>query len=476
MRCGQVTSIPITRLIWISRGDLISIGLNMNAYPDYSRRHFLKHSSLATLGALSSNLIVAQSLAAARGRIQNRASGSAESFTPNSDTLKIAVIGCGGRGTGAASNALNADSNTMVWALADVFEDQLEASVKGLEAEFGQRIKVAPERRFVGLEAYKAAIDAADVVLLAAPPGFRPAHLKYAVEKGKHIFAEKPMAVDAPGVRSVMATVEESQKKDLSLVAGFCWRYHYPKRETFKRIHDGAIGDLRTVYTTYNTGRTAKEQAPWTRQNTKSALEWMLRRWYFFAWLSGDHIVEQAVHSIDKMSWAMKDVPPKSCIATGGRQVRTDPECGHIYDHFAVVYDYDDGAKGFHFCRQMDRCDGGVIEQFSGTKGICNVQGSNHTIIGETRWRDQSEKNNMFQTEHEELFAAIRSGKKVNDGPRMAISTMVAIMGRMAAYTGKIIHWDDALNSKQEIGPSKLSWDMNIPTPEVAMPGRTDFV
>ena len=237
----------------------------MNAFPDYSRRHFIKTSSVAAAGALSSNLIVARAYAAKKAK--NLAGAPAEPFVPNSDTLKLALIGCGGRGTGAASDALNADSNTMLVAMADAFEDRLRTSLEGLQTQFGARVKVNSEHQFVGLDAYKQAIDSADVVLLTAPPGFRPAHLQYAVEKGKHIFTEKPMAVDAPGVRSVMATVEQSKQKNICVVAGFCWRYHYPKRETFKRIHDGALGDIRTLYTTYNTGRVAKEKLPWTRQN-----------------------------------------------------------------------------------------------------------------------------------------------------------------------------------------------------------------
>jgi len=443
----------------------------MNPFPDYSRRHFLKTSSLVAAGALSSNLLLA------KAKIKNKNGGPVASFTPNGDTLKVGLIGCGGRGTGAASNALNADDNVMLIAMADAFDDRLQESLKGLKAKFGARVNVDPEHQFIGFDAYKKLIDSVDVVLMASPPGFRPAHLQYAVEKGKHIFTEKPMATDAPGVRSVMATVEESKKKNICLVAGFCWRYHQPKRETFKQLHDGAIGDIRTIYTTYNAGRSAKESLPFNRQNTKSMMEWMMRRWYFFTWLSGDHLVEQAVHSIDKMSWAMGDKDPIRAIATGGRQVRTEAENGHIYDHFGVVYDYEDDVKGFHFSRQQDHCDGGVIEQFTGTKGVCHVQGDNHWIKGEKPWRFKSTKSfDMYQTEHDELFAAIRAGKVINDGVRMAKSTMLAIMGRMAAYTGKQIDWQDAINSKEQLVPANPSWDLVMPMPQVAMPGRTPFI
>jgi myo-inositol 2-dehydrogenase/D-chiro-inositol 1-dehydrogenase len=446
----------------------------MNIFPDYTRRHFIKKSSAALIaGALSSNFVLGKP--SAKGA-KNAAGGPVEKFDVNGDTLKVGLIGCGGRGTGAASNALNADDNVVVTAMADAFTDQLDNSFKSLKTEFGDRIKVDPEHKFVGFDAYQKVIDSGvDVVILTSPPGFRPAHLKYAVEKGKHIFTEKPMATDAPGVRSVIETVAEAKRKKLSLVAGFCWRYDNAKRATFQQVLDGAIGDIRAIYTTYNTGSVGKENAPWTRANTKSQMEWMMRRWYFFTWLSGDHLVEQAVHSIDKMSWAMGDKPPLSAIAHGGRQVRTDPECGHIFDHFSIVYDYPNGAKGFHFSRQQDRCAGGTIEDIWGTKGICSIRGA-HKITGEKNWKFEGEGNNMYQTEHDLFFESIRDGKPMNDGDRMALSTMVAIMGRMAAYTGQQISYDEALNSKEILVPEKLSWDLEMPMPQVAMPGRTQFI
>ncbi|MGZ4962933.1 MAG: Gfo/Idh/MocA family protein [Limisphaerales bacterium] len=441
----------------------------MNRFPDYSRRHFLATSSLAMAGVFSSNSIFAKNVKAKGGPV--------DSFTRNSDTLKVGLIGCGGRGSGAAANALNADSNVVLVAMADAFQDQLDSSLDHLKTEFGARVQVDPERRFVGFDAYKKLIDSdVDVVLLATPPGFRPMHLEYAVAKKKHIFTEKPMAVDGPGIRSVLKTVEESKKNNKCLVAGFCWRYHYPKRETFKQLHDGAIGDIRTIYTTYNTSRVGKEAQPYDRQNTPRVMEWMMRRWYFFTWLSGDHIVEQAVHSIDKMSWAMGEADPVSCIATGGRQVRTEPNNGNIYDHFAVVYDYPNGVKGFHFCRQQDRCDGTVQEDIAGTKGIAHLKGEQHLILGEKKWKYEGPKNDMYQTEHDEMFAAIRSGNVINNGDRMIKSTALAVMGRMAAYTGKVITWEDCIASKESIVPADMSWDAKVEVPQVAMPGHTQFI
>lgn len=435
----------------------------LDQFPDYSRRHFLKTSALALGGALSSNLV--------RGE---PAKGGP--FTPNADTLKIGLIGCGGRGSGAASNALTADKNMMVVALGDVFDDQLKTSLASLKSEWGDRIQVPEDKQFLGFDAFQKVIDSGvDVVILATPPGFRPAQLKYAIEKGKHVFCEKPVAVDAPGVRSVLATSELADQKKLSIVSGLCWRYHYPKRATFDQIHNGAIGDVRTIYTTYLTGR-VKEDAKWTRATTKSTMEWMMRRWYFFTWLSGDHIVEQAVHSIDKMAWTMKDADPIKCIATGGRQVRTGPEYGHIYDHFAVMYSYPNDVQGYHMCRQMDRCDGGVMEQISGSDGICHMQGNTHAITGKNKWHYDGPQNEMYVTEHEELYAAIRAGKTINNGVRMAKTTLLAIMARMSAYTGKEITWDEAMNSKEDLTPAQLSWDANVEIPQVAMPGRTPMV
>src|SRR5688572_14723345 len=291
--------------------------------PLTSRREFIKTSAavgatLAASGLLSGKL------------------GAAES----SQTLRIGLIGCGGRGTGAAANALRADPNVVLTALGDVFPEPLEKSLKTLRTteDVAAKVKVTQENCFVGFDAYqKVLASGVDVVLLATPPGFRPLHLQAAVAAGKHIFAEKPVAVDATGVRSVLASAAEAKKKNLSLVSGFCYRYNIGVRAFMDLVHNGAVGDIRAIHTCYNTAGvwSKPRQAGWTD------MEWQMRNWYYFTWLSGDHIVEQAVHNVDKMSWMMKDAPPKSCMALGGRQVRTAPEFGHIYDHFAVVYDYD---------------------------------------------------------------------------------------------------------------------------------------
>ncbi len=424
-----------------------------------TRRQFLKTSTAAAVGgALASPFAFSiKSSAASPG-----------------DTLKVGLIGCGGRGTGAAGQALNADKNVVLHAMGDVFEDRLKGSLKVLQGQMPDKVKVDPEHCFLGFDAYQKVIDSGvDVIILATPPGFRPIHLKAAVAADKHIFCEKPMAVDAPGVRSVLQTVEEAKQKKLSLVAGFCWRYNAGEDAIMARIHDGAIGEPMGLYNTYLTG------AIWVhpRQPDQTDMEYQMRNWYYYTWLSGDHIVEQAVHSLDKMAWAMQDVPPVQAVAIGGRQVRTGPEYGQIFDHFGVVYDYANGARGFHFSRQQVGCANDNSDYIIGTKGIAKIKAFGPLQIeGENKWRFSGPRPNMYQVEHDKLFASIRNGEPMNDGVRMAHSTLLAIMGRMAAYTGQVITWDDALNSKEDLSPRSYSWDQPLPEPPVAMPGMTKFV
>jgi len=330
----------------------------------------------------------------------------------------------------------------------------------------------------VGLDAYQKVIDSGvDVVLLASPPGFRPVHLKAAVDAGKHIFTEKPMATDAPGVRAVLAVAEEAKKKNLSLVAGFCYRYNNGVRAIMRKIHDGAIGDVKALYTTYNTSF-AKTVIP--KQSDWTDMQYQVKNWYYYTWLSGDHIVEQAIHSLDKMSWVMKDVPPVRCIAHGGRQQRTAPEFGNIYDHFSVVYEYANGARGFHFCRQQRGCFDDNSDYFMGADGVANIVrafSGPFVIKGKTNWRFREEQaKDMYQNEHDEFFASIRSGKPINDGIWMTQSTLLGIMGRMAAYTGQAVTWEEAMNSQENLVPDNLTWQTPAPAVVVAMPGQTKLV
>ncbi|MEX0725914.1 MAG: Gfo/Idh/MocA family oxidoreductase [Planctomycetaceae bacterium] len=421
-----------------------------------NRREFLQQGAVATMAglALSSSL---QSSAHAAG----------------SDVIKIGLVGCGGRGTGAAAQALAADPQNQLVAVGDTFTDQVENSLKNLRESSGagERILVDKDHQFVGFDAYKYVIDSCDVVLLATPPHFRPAHLKYAVEKGKHIFAEKPIAVDAPGCRSVLETSKLAAEKGLALVSGLCWRYHNGMRETFQQLHDGVAGDIVAMQCSYNT------QGLWTRprQPEWSDMEWQIRNWLYFTWLSGDFNVEQHVHSLDKMGWAMHDETPILASGTGGRQTRIAPEYGHVYDHFSVVYEYANGVKAFARCRQQDGCENDVSDHIFCTKGRVDI--FKHLIRdldGKVIWKFEGKNNNMYQTEHDELFASIRAGQPINNGEYMTKSTMLAIIGRMSAYTGRDITWEQAWNSTEDLTPPSYEWGPLSVAP-VAMPGVTQF-
>ena len=423
-----------------------------------SRRDVLKLAGLALAGGSFPSIIIPSKTFAG----------------VNSETLKVGLIGCGGRGSGAAKQALSADSNVVLHAMGDIFSDKLENSLAGLKKVHGDKVKVDEGHKFIGFDAYQKVLDSGvDVVLLATPPHFRPQHLEAAVKAGKHIFCEKPMAVDAPGVRRVLEAAKVAKQKKLSLVSGFCWRYDEPKRASFGKILDGAIGEVSTVYNTYYTGLL------WSfpRKEGWTDIEYQLRNWMYYTWLSGDHIVEQAVHSIDMMSWAFGDKLPVSAIGTGGRQVRTDSLFGYIFDHFAITYEYPNGAKGFHFSRQQANTDTSYLVESLGTKGRAMVDCSKrvHEIYGANPWKYNGPTGDMYQNEHNELFASIRNGKPMNDGEWMCNSTLLAIMGRMAAYTGKRITWEQAMNSTEKLGPDTYNWNTAVPVAEVAKPGFTAF-
>ncbi|MBI3855050.1 MAG: Gfo/Idh/MocA family oxidoreductase [Planctomycetes bacterium] len=388
-----------------------------------------------------------------------------------SDVLKVGLIGCGGRGTGAAEQALNADPNVRLVALGDAFPDRLQSSLKILKSSHPDKVGVKEEHCHVGFDAYKEVIAASDVVLLCTPPHFRPLHLKAAVEAGKHVFAEKPVAVDGPGVRSVLASCEEAKKKSLSVVSGLCLRYSTGFREMMKRIHDGEIGELVALQANdYRSGRWAKPRKPeW------SDMLYHMRNWYNFTWLSGDFNVEQHVHYLDVCAWAMQDQYPVRAIGMGGRQVLTEPEYGNIYDHFSIVYEYASGARMYSNTRQQKGCKNDMSAFAMGSKGKALITEGPLRITGEEPWEYQGKDKSIYQVEHDEFFASIRSGKPINNGDYMAKSTLMAIMGRMAAYTGQQIGWEQALNSKEDLTPAKYDWDLAIAAPPVAIPGQTKF-
>jgi myo-inositol 2-dehydrogenase / D-chiro-inositol 1-dehydrogenase len=424
--------------------------------PSPSRREFLGTSSLAVAGSLAA-------LAAPRNV---HAAGS--------DLLKVGLIGCGGRGSGAASQALKADQNVKLWAMGDAFGDRLEGSVSSLQKieEVAPKLSVAPERKFVGFDAYKDVIACCDVVLLCTPPQFRPLHLAAAVAAGKHVFAEKPVAVDAPGVRRVLAICEEAKAKNLSVVSGLCLRYDWGFRETVKRIHDGAVGKIVSLQA--NDYRGPIWVKP--RQPEWSDMTWQMRNWYYFTWLSGDFNVEQHVHYLDVSAWLMGNQYPVRAVGLGGRQVRTGPEFGHIYDHFSVTYEFADGVKLFSNCRQQAGCVNDMSCHVQGSQGTAKIteRKKGLTIASDTgQWTYDGPDSNLYQNEHDEFFASIRSGRPINNGDYMAKGTLIAIMGRMACYTGQAITWDMALNSKEDLTPPTYDWNQPMPVPPVAMPGVT---
>ena len=358
-------------------------------------------------------------------------------------------------------------------ALADVFADRLDSSLATLKkmTAVANRIDVTPATSFVGLDAYQKVIDSGvDVVLLASTPAFRPEHFRAAVAAGKHVFCEKPVAVDGPGIRSVLASAAEAQRKNLSVMSGFCWRYDPRMRATVAQIHAGAIGDLRAIIATYHTG-TLTTKFPGTRTPGQTDLEWQLRNWYNFTWLSGDHLVEQAIHNVDKIAWLMKQEMPTQAIAVGGRTV---PAYGNTYDNFSVAYEYASGVRATLSCRQHDGVYNEVTDYVMGTEGIfSNGRLATQGITGKTNWKYTGPTRDMYQVEHDELFAAIRAGKPVNDGISMAHSTLMAIMGRMAAYTGQVVTWDRALNSEEVLVPATLDWNAPRPVAARAIPGQT---
>jgi predicted dehydrogenase len=417
-----------------------------------SRRDFLKASSTAALAAAL----------------------PANAHAGGNDLLKVALVGCGGRGTGAAAQALHADKNVKLVALADAFADRLDRSLKTLQGdgEIAAKVDVPPERRFVGFDAYKGAIEAADVVLLCEPPHFRPRHLRAAIEAGRHVFAEKPVAVDAPGVRSMFESCELARKKGLSIVSGLCLRYSDSFREAMKRIHDGAIGEVVALQANdYRSGRWSRARLP-----GQTDMEYQMRNWYNFAWLSGDFNVEQHVHFLDVASWAYKDVYPVKAVGMGGRQVLVEPEYGNIYDHFSVVYEYAGGVRLYSNTRHHRGCKNEMATHVFGSRGRAFISEGRITITGPEPWERRGRDNNFYQTEHDELFASIRNGKPINNGEYMTKSSLLAILGRMSAYTGQEIGWDQALASKEDLSPPKYDWSVPLETPPVAVPGRTKFV
>ena len=394
------------------------------------------------------------------------------------NAIKVGLVGCGGRGSGAASQALTADDYTELTAVADIDQSQIDNSLKNLKrgAKIGDRVKVETANQFIGLDAFQKVIDSkVDVVLLATPPGFRPLHLGACITAGKHVFCEKPVSTDAPGVRAVMSISDVAKQKNLSLVAGFCWRYNNMIQETFQQVESGAIGRLVAYYATYYTNPVKPIPPASARPAGMSDVEWQIRNWYNFVWLCGDSLVEQAVHSVDKIAWAMHDEPPVSCVGVGGRTIPA--EGGNIYDHFEINYIYPNGVRAFLANRQIVGCYNENSDYMLGTDGTCTIgRGPTPRIEGKTNWAFAGQQYNMYQREHDLLFASIRKGQPMNDGKRMATSTLLALMGRMAAYTGQQVTWDQAMNSQEKLFPEHLDWNGSLEVKPRAQPGIDKLV
>jgi predicted dehydrogenase len=416
--------------------------------PTATRRTFLKTGAAVVGGTLAAPVIPG-------------------AWAAGSDEIRIGLIGCGGRGRGAAKDALQAAEGVRLVAMGDAFPDRLAETRENLKT-LGERAVVSDDRCFVGLDAYQKVI-AADVnyIILATPPGFRPEHLRAAVAAGKHVFAEKPVAVDGPGVRAVLAVYEEAKTRGLGIGVGTQRRHQNGYLETIKRIKDGAIGDVVAARCYWNQGGLwmKPRQADW------SDLEWQMRNWLYFTWLSGDHIVEQHVHNLDVINWALGAHPVRA-LGLGGRQVRTDPAYGHIFDHFSVDYEYENGLHLLSMCRQIPKCDNQIMEALVGTKGTAELVDSakRWRLTGAKPWKYEGEVNAAYRQEHTDLIASIRAGKPLNELKDVAESTLTAIMGRNSAYTGKVVTWEDALNSVDNLVPTTLAFGP-FPTPEVPKPG-----
>ncbi|MCU0962963.1 MAG: Gfo/Idh/MocA family oxidoreductase [Pirellulaceae bacterium] len=409
-----------------------------------SRREFLRATSAV---ALATGLVWPRSVHAA-----------------GDEAIRVALIGCGGRGAGAAYNALLAHPKVRITALADAFREPLERTLNSLRAQADVdpgRVDVADDHQFVGLDAYQQALASdVDVVLLCSPPGFRPAQYHAAVEAGKHVFMEKPVAVDAPGMRRVLAANEVAKKKGLAVCVGHHLRHEDKHSEVIQQIHDGAIGELVYLRAYFNTGRI------WVRPRTpdQTEMQYQVNNWYHFNWLSGDHIVEQHVHDLDVCNWMMNDHPVEA-QALGGRQMRADKDYGEIYDHHAVEFTYASGVRLFSYCRQISNCWNSFSEHAHGTKGQVNIEGHGSSVLEVVGQKPVVRKRGAdgHQVEQDRFFAALVGGQPFNEVDYSATSTMTAILGRMASYSGQLVRWDEAVNSQLELGPKALTWEAEPP-------------
>lgn len=396
--------------------------------PESSRRTFLKASS----GVLAAGAVAAPALSLATPHVAG------------SDSIRLGLIGCGGRGKGAAVQAMNTTSGEVTLdALGDVFPDRMEDCVETCRNAHKDKVRVTDATRFIGYDAYEKVLASdIDMVILATPPGFRPLHFEAAVKAGKHVFMEKPVAVDGPGVRRVLEANKIAKEKNLAVGVGLQRRHERLYMETIDRLKNGAIGDIVFSRAYWNSG------GVWVnpRRDEWTELEYQMRNWYYFNWICGDHIVEQHIHNLDVINW-LKDGFPVKAQGMGGREVRDGIDYGQIFDHFSVEYTYEDGSKMLSQCRHIKKTWGSVSEHAHGTKGTSAItRGTYETFDGE-KFKSKGGRGG-HQQEHHDLFADIRAGKIPNEAEYGAKSTLTAILGRMTTYSGKEISWDQAMNSQ----------------------------
>ncbi len=435
----------------------------MNTDSSFSRRKFCKTTALAGGGILASTL-----------------PANLSAYAGGSDTLKLALVGCGGRGTGAAIQALSTEVPVQLVAMADAFQDRLDSSLENIKKEFPDdksKIKVSEKNRFTGFEAYKAAIDQADVVILTTPPGFRPIHFEYAVATGKHIFMEKPVATDIPGIRKVLKAAKIAKEKKLNVVVGLQRHYQTSYLNIYQKLQDGMAGNITAGQVYWNSpGVWVKE-----RQAGQSEIEYQMRNWYYFVWLCGDHILEQHIHNIDVANWFL-GAYPVSAQGMGGREVRTGDRFGEIFDHHFVEFVYPSGAVISSQCRHQPGCMNRVTEVFQGTKGTIDMSANSITSWdGQELYKHNARKDaNPYQVEHDHLFASIRDGGVISDAENGAQTTLTAIMGRMATYSGQVITREEAMKSDISLVPENITWETQAPVlPDakglypIAIPGKT---
>jgi len=423
-----------------------------------SRRDFIKTSAAVSLAALG------------LGTNKPVLSEVEGIFAAGSDTIRIGLIGCGGRGTDAVKDCVRSSPGVELVAMGDIFKDRLDNSFENLKKDLGEKFKVTRDRCFIGFNCHEKVV-ACDInmVILTAPPHFRPAHLKTAVEAGKHVFMEKPVGVDPVGIRSVIASSELADTKSLAIVAGTQRRHQAHYVGLMKRIHNGDIGEIVGGQCYWNGGKMLGYWKWYDREEGMSDMEWQCRNWPWFTWLSGDHIIEQHVHNIDVMNWALQ-AHPVQCMGMGGRQVR---KLGNIFDHFAVEFEYPNGVRISSMCRQMEGCTDNVSERVVGTNGRSYTDGSIGFIEGPHAYKYDDSNPNPYIQEHADLIKSIREGKPLNEARRVAESTLTAIMGRMSAYTGRALKWDWIMKaSKLDLTPPKYEFG-DLPEAPVPVPGKT---